>query len=424
MTSELAHLPKTTVQHDFCTVLSDIYSGAVPAEDIWLSVYKQDEPSVHGKISARLHDTDRNRVVLLGSKGVQLEKDDQFKYIASCPALGVASSSIVVPSEEFADPLHSKEQLPYQISSFAVSSSSAAEPALIATGLSDGTLSIYERPACPAVETIAYYAPGPSHTLKAAASSKVHKSTITAMHFVTSATLDPLLASAGADFTIHLTPISASLSSLKPTKSLTGHTRGITALQPFALAPSALLSASTDGTVRLFDMYAGALAGTWNTTGNSPAYALVDDGGLAWAALADGSAEAFDVRTPGVPVARLETGARAALSAVDVSLGGAELVVGSSDGVVSLFDVRGGTGGPRKRWRRGEAGVSGAMFVEGGRIAVAGEDGLPYVVDVSEGVSVQEELVFWNVEAVRCLHVLGDGVWIAGDGGVVRRYEI
>jgi len=59
-------------------------------------------------------------------------------------------------------------------------------------------------------------------------------------------------------------------------------------------------------------------------------------------------------------------------------------------------------------------------------IAVAAEDGLPFVAGVvPEGPEVLAELVGVDCDAVRCLKVRGEGgkdIWTAGDDGVVRRY--
>lgn len=67
-------------------------------------------------------------------------------------------------------------------------------------------------------------------------------------------------------------------------------------------------------------------------------------------------------------------------------------------------------------------------------VIVGTEDGLPYVCSIAANaehakVKVEKELVFGDVEAVRCLRVVssvstGREIWIAGDGGVVRRYVV
>jgi hypothetical protein len=148
-----------------------------------------------------------------------------------------------------------------------------------------------------------------------------------------------------------------------------------------------------------------------------------DAGGSAWVALADGDVRLIDART-NTSTSKWSAGASA--RAIAASADGLEIALGSSDGTLALFDVRGGT--VRKRWRRGGAAVECVSYAPDGRVVVGGEDGLPYVVDCTRGGdragSHVCELVFGNVEAVRALHVLGEVVYMAGDGGVVRKYQL
>jgi proteasomal ATPase-associated factor 1 len=76
-------LPTATIQDDFTTVLSEVHAGIIPSEKIWLSCYKGGEPSVHGKISVSLHEQDRDRVELVGSRGVELTRTSQVSITAS-----------------------------------------------------------------------------------------------------------------------------------------------------------------------------------------------------------------------------------------------------------------------------------------------------------------------------------------------------
>ena len=70
-------LPTATIQDDFTTVLSEVHAGITPSENIWLSCYKDGESSIHGKISASLHEQDRDRVELVGRGGVELTRTSQ-----------------------------------------------------------------------------------------------------------------------------------------------------------------------------------------------------------------------------------------------------------------------------------------------------------------------------------------------------------
>jgi WD40 repeat protein len=145
----------------------------------------------------------------------------------------------------------------------------------------------------------------------------------------------------------------------------------------------------------------------------------------AWVALANGDVQLLDTRA-GTPTATKWT-AGVAACAIAVSADGREVAFGAADGTAILFDVHGGS--IRERWRRGRAPVECISFAPNGRVVVGGEDGLPYVVDFTRGsnhagVHVTSELVFGNIEAVRGLRVSGDLVHMAGDGGVVRKYQL
>ena len=74
-------LPAATIQDDFTTVLSEVHAGIIPSENIWLSCYKDGEPSVHGKISVSLHEKDRDRVELVGAGGVELTRTSQVSIL-------------------------------------------------------------------------------------------------------------------------------------------------------------------------------------------------------------------------------------------------------------------------------------------------------------------------------------------------------
>ena len=76
-------LPTATIQDDFATVLSEVHAGIIPSEDIWLSCYKDGEPSIHGKINVSLHEQDRDRLELVGRGGVELTRKSQVSFSSS-----------------------------------------------------------------------------------------------------------------------------------------------------------------------------------------------------------------------------------------------------------------------------------------------------------------------------------------------------
>ncbi|KAI0316387.1 WD40-repeat-containing domain protein [Amylostereum chailletii] len=420
--SSPSFLPIATIQHDFLDVLSDVYAGTVPSENVWLSCYKEGEPSVHGKVDVRLHQQDRELVVLNGRDGVQMERISNCRYRARCDSLGITSVNILNPTQTYADPIQSDARLPHQIPCFDISSSSSTT--ILASALSDGSVSLYELGPEASPRARSPYTPCPSHSTTPFAMGELHKSTITAIHILPRTS--PVLVSAGFDFRIHVTPIlpsSSTVMTLAPSNTLTGHTRAITSLIP--LLDSAVISGGKEGTIRLWDIGTGQTA-MWSTRGMCAPSAFAstgEDRNTVWTALADGSAQAFDVRARD-SVATVEaavTGSKS-LNSAACDANGQRLVLGGSDGIVSEVDLR--TISLRARWRRSGASVEALAILADGRTLVAGEDGLPYVVKSVDDVEVVEELVFGDVEATRCVRVRGDEAWISGDGGAVRRYSL
>jgi len=61
-TSSTNVLPIITVQPDFRTVISEVHSGLLPSESVWVSCYKTDCPSVHAKVNVVLDEVDRDAI--------------------------------------------------------------------------------------------------------------------------------------------------------------------------------------------------------------------------------------------------------------------------------------------------------------------------------------------------------------------------
>ncbi len=147
-----------------------------------------------------------------------------------------------------------------------------------------------------------------------------------------------------------------------------------------------------------------------------------DASGGAWVAMADGNVRLIDTHGS-TSAAKWSAGVTA--RAIAMSASGKEIALGAADGTVTLFDVHGAS--IREQWKRSGAPVECVSFAPGDRVLAGGEDGLPYLVDTRgddhAGLLVSE-LVFGNVEAVRALRVSGDLVYVSGDGGVVRKYQL
>ncbi|KZV65401.1 WD40 repeat-like protein [Peniophora sp. CONT] len=418
-------LPQATVQDTFPDVLNEVHNGTIIAEDIWLSCYKSGEPSVHGKVGTGLHAVDRGTVELSGRDGVQFERVQDFKYRARCETLGV-DTQMLLPVQSYADPVRSETKLPHQISAFDVSS----DTSLLASAFSDGTLTVQHLRAI--ATSGSPYPPRQQYILEPVASARLHLSTIAAVQLLPGPS--PILASAGADFRLHVTPlpspVSPTTSAIQPSTTLTGHTRALTSLIVLDQTVSGsgtvtLASGGKDGTLRLWDVSTASQLSVLGTHGlKIPTSLAVSaaDPHVVWTALSDGGAQAFDARsrtsTHIVEPDALGCGPLASIATCDDGA----LLLGGGRGVVGVYDPRAGQ--MRARWTRGGAApVEAVAALPGGHALLGGEDGLPYMASLDDNIPrLEAELVFGDVEGVRCARVKGDEIWLAGDGGVIRRY--
>lgn len=173
-----------------------------------------------------------------------------------------------------------------------------------------------------------------------------------------------------------------------------------------------------------------------------------------YAALQNGSINAFDLRTRNLIYASPNAAAKraGALSAMAHDSSSHLLATGSAKGIVSLFDTRflpassssfailpsvGGqsAGTALFSFQRSNASIDDLAFVSLAagethpHLLVASADGFPYRASVHpDGPRVVEEYVGFADEGVKVVRSRrkedgsGDDVWCAGDDGIVRRY--
>ncbi|KAL6307327.1 WD40-repeat-containing domain protein [Sparassis latifolia] len=445
-----------TIQADFPDVINDVRTAAVPDGAFWLSCYKTGEPSVHANVHAALDDHDRDLVRLSPSHDVRLSW--QAEYSAACPALDLPDTPLIIPIQSYPDPSPSDPRRAHKITAFDV----APDRSQLATAYSDGT--IYLRRTSP----LSSSAPSPRPYARA----KPHLSTPTVLRFFPSSRV---LLTAGLDFALTIlpadppppsTPAQPAPTRLSPVRTLKGHTRAVTATAIVGRGRT-VLSASRDGTLRLWDVPSAAQIRALPSAGGAcvPILALTvgarqgegDGEGdadvdprevetsdkLAFLALADGSFEAHDLRTKR-PILRVPSTAplpACALQAIAYDAPRAALATGDAHGVVRIYDVRAGDARPLAAVQRNTAGIEDLAWLPSPSpprspspssrsrspspasfphphpngitsaaaaltLAVAPADGLAYLLTLGHGGAVpgaRAELVGADCEAVSCV---------------------
>jgi proteasomal ATPase-associated factor 1 len=301
--------------------------------------------------------------------------------------------------------------------------------------------------------------------------SKPHLSSVISIQFFPSS---KVLLTAGSDFTLCVLPaeplspdLQASPPLINPARTLRAHTRPITATAILERGRN-VLSAAKDGTVRLWDVGAGAQIRSIAATGLTPITAMAGGGRgestvhlpgstptgapaelpegmveagtketLAICALNDGSFEVFGV-SAGSSVFRSPTRG-SALTSIAYSEKDNMVATGSSKGIIGIWDTR-SLNEPVVEFTRGTSTIEGLTIVDvsaaGGThtgVVVTTTDALPFVASVRpEGPQVAAELIGSDCDRVGHIRVQGSGawgggagtlrVWTAADDGIVRCY--
>lgn len=444
-------LPISTVQPDFESLITDVKDGIVPEEKFWVSCYKTGEESVHGKVHLALNERNRDLVEYEGQGGIQFTGNDlKREYTVACPSLGIIPTKVAVPAKTYADPLPQVRQDVYRkISAFDI----APDGSQFATGYDDGSV---------------YIISATSPTAPPSVARKCHLSAVSSVRFFPSSRV---LLTAGGDFVLNILPAepAAPASSppvdpvrITPVRTLKGHTRAITATGIIARGRT-VLSGAKDATLRLWDVSTGAQIRMLGTAGLKPVLALSmgergegafvappdGDAGAApvaldprevettdkmvFAGLADGTFQVFDLGTKLSVFHSKTAGYSPALSSVAYSPMHNLVATGSAVGIVNVYDTR-SLETPLVTFQRNGASIEDLAFIPLSQssgntevgLAIATEDGLPYVANVRpEGPSVLAELIGTDCDATRSVKVRSPGtVWTAGDDGVVRTYEV
>lgn len=91
-------LPLVTIQPDLPDVVSDVLSGAVGAEQCWISCYKHGLPSIHAKALLTANDDDSAVRYESLDERVHVAAAGQRSLTVSCAALGLPAQLVSFPS--------------------------------------------------------------------------------------------------------------------------------------------------------------------------------------------------------------------------------------------------------------------------------------------------------------------------------------
>ncbi|OCF35319.1 hypothetical protein I317_07045 [Kwoniella heveanensis CBS 569] len=235
MVDDLAYVD---VQHDAMAVFDDVEQGIVPGEDIFISAYKKGETSVHGKVKVLSHEGPGNdKTDLFPRDGVQFDRISKTHYEATFPALDIQRRTVKFPRQVI-NPSYKKSSsldAPLQINTVALNPKSPH----LAIGGPDGYCAIV---------------PTSLDSREKEVQLKGHVGDVRDVKWFPSG---EVILTASSDLSIRV----YGKDGINP-RTLKGHTRAITSLHIIGVGKQ-ILSASKDGTVRLWDVGQGKEVRKW-----------------------------------------------------------------------------------------------------------------------------------------------------------------
>ncbi|KAF8600491.1 WD40 repeat-like protein [Ceratobasidium sp. AG-I] len=444
-------LSQVTVQPDVLSVINDVEQGVIEHEDVWVSCYESDRPSVHGKVQVTISDEARDQSVFKGRDGVTCQKVEEGAFYISCPALNIRNRVVRFPSHTIKLPplpaTKTTSKLDYGINSLDVSKDGQTWVA----GLGNGSIVLGSSPG--------------ARSRNEPMVLPIHKSTVSSVKFVYDS-IDGEVAptrvlTASEDFTLFLTdipaPSSAPSTSQPQHKRLAAHTRALTAS---SILPNSLaVSAALDGTLRIWSIHPSSSAaqlGMVRSTGDVSILSLstASSGSLTLAALGlqSGHFDLVDIDTKSTVFtsanegfAYTRHGALDAISLHSLQEGEWLLATGSRSGWLAVYTCTTKDGSftvtSLGNSVRNGAGIADLEFVPSSTenkypdILVATTDGLPYQLRLAQPPSSSSPTPELEVAAefaggpdcslVRA--IVGNAetrtAWLAGDDGVIWVYK-
>ncbi|GAA5887022.1 hypothetical protein JCM6882_009420 [Rhodosporidiobolus microsporus] len=479
-------LPYISLQPSTSLVIHDLLApgSSIAAEDVWCSLYssgagqeegdKAAEPagSVHGRF--RISEGDEEGTIEVESRDdkVLVEMESKSEFLVSCPSLAIPPTAVLLPSPSL--------NVPQSSSSYSTNSTSQEAPAPslltfpVRGGIdcfalsSDGKRVVVggRDGQARAVEIVRYEA---GHGKKLGKGKETalrgHKGDLTAAEFFPS---NEVALTASSDMSLRV----FSATNGSSPRELVGHTKRVTALSILRSASPdgphkgrLVLSASLDGTVKLWEVSSASVQRTWVLS--QPVSAMevfqagdedaedVLKGKYALAAHSDGSISLIDLSSEAATLVFKTSSITSldSISTLPLPQGQRAVAVGGRNGVVSLFllpslplSTLDGPLPPVAQWRRTEGGSSTLGLALSSRLSssstaateapatafsvlVAPSDGLAYRAVVTlppligdapaaPEVKVVEEFVGLDCEPATGIAEDAEGrVWVSGGGG-------
>lgn len=429
---EVVILPYITVQHDLQEVIQDVSDGTIGAEAFWVSVYRKDSPSVHGKVMVKASMESENQAELEPQGDFDFQRQTSSSFLVECTKLKVPTTSVKMPKQVL------KSLVSKGIDSMDVSPNGS----LYVVGGHDGALRV-GNVRTDAAEDIRLL--------------KGHIGDILSCKFFPSS---EVVISTSSDLSAR---IFSALDGSNP-RILQGHTAAVTDAAIIERGRR-VLTTSNDGTLKLWLVAESKCLKTWRFGHGSRKRALnvavfqkaesSEDGSTisdaevtskaAVVSLEDGTLAIVDLASSGgdPPVQTIQVSRSGkALTALAVTkLASCMLVAsGSADGLVTLVSLDDtNLNKPAKissRFRRNSADVTALVFgssseqredADSTTLLVSSMDGLLYeseikLQDTQSRVEVSTEYAGYDIDACNAVVQRNGELYAAGKDGHLRRY--
>ncbi|WVR04980.1 hypothetical protein IAU60_001992 [Kwoniella sp. DSM 27419] len=232
---EVQSLVYVDIQHDAMAVFDDVEQAVVMAEDIYVSAYRAGSSSVHGKV--KVSQRDGGGSDLVSRDGVRLERVSKTTFDLSVPGLKVDRLPIRFPRQVL-NPAYKRStsvDAPLHINSLALNPKTSH----MVVGGPDGYCAVL---------------PTALDSEEKEVQLKGHVGDVRDVKWFPSG---EVILTASSDLSIRI----YGRDGINP-RTLRGHTRAITAVHILGIGKQ-ILSASKDGTVRLWDVGPGREARKW-----------------------------------------------------------------------------------------------------------------------------------------------------------------